>query len=160
MVLEMLCDHGHRPLDHILWILSVWWVSLWHVASSNKHFLCFCSCPLALAAHFWELCGLVHLIAEREQGQKLWPDAPVPAIFVSFTGLWCVGAQIWTGAAGAASPVLRRGRISSPLSAGSIPSAACPTGLAWLMSSLIPSSLSAQLPSVPACAGLIPPLGQ
>lgn len=94
-------------------------------------------------------------------------------IFVPFTGLSlvCWRSQIWTRAPGVASPVLRRGRISPPGGAGSIPSAGqapLASFAAWprrwlmsnLASTLTPSSFSAKLLSAPACAELILPLGQ
>lgn len=81
---------------------------------------------------------------------------PLQYLCPSLDSLWCAGAQIWTHAAGVASPVLRRGRISPAVSAGSIPSAAqallasfAAWPLCWLVFSLAPPWPPA--PSLPSC---------
>lgn len=84
---------------------------------------------------------------------------------------WTLSGVLEPRSGGVASPVLRRGRISPAVSAGSIPSAALAPLASfaarpprWLVSSLAstltPSSFSAKLLSAPACAELIGPLGQ
>lgn len=167
-VLDMLHDHGHRPLGHILWIyqydgfLCDMWPHLINISfvSAHVHWL---------LVHIFENCVVL-------SDSWMWAVAEAVARCSSACNIcaphWTLPeVQIWTYTAHVASPGWRRGRISPLVSAGSIPSAAqIPLAsfaaqpwcwfLSILASTLIPSSFSAKLLSAPACAELIPPLGQ